>query len=143
MVGFHTEDYCMNFIDCCQRILGCRVDKTQMIVYNTMCRKELGLNSSQCSQMDGVYIKALPIGIPYQRFETLSKTANRVFPNCCKVILGVDRLDYTKGNFGLLSLTSNIGKDILRNSLKFFAYKIVSHHYCRISCSISSIRSTV
>ena len=143
MVGFHTEDYCMNFIDCCQRILGCRVDKTQMIVYNTMCRKELGLNSSQCSQMDGVYIKALPIGIPYQRFETLSKTANRVFPNCCKVILGVDRLDYTKGNFGLFSLTSNIGKDILRNSLKFFAYKIVSNHYCRISCSISSIRSTV
>ena len=102
MVGFHTEDYCMNFIDCCQRILGCRVDKTQMIVYNTMCRKELGLNSSQCSQMDGVYIKALPIGIPYQRFETLSKTASRVFPNCCKVILGVDRLDYTKGNFVII-----------------------------------------
>ena len=113
MVGFHTEDYCMNFIDCCQRILGCRVDKTQMIVYNTMCRKELGLNSSQCSQMDGVYIKALPIGIPYQRFETLSKTANRVFPNCCKVILGVDRLDYTKGNLALFSMTINCGKDII------------------------------
>ena len=48
--------------------------------------------------MDGVYIKALPIGIPYQRFETLSRTANRVFPNCCKIILGVDRLDYTKGD---------------------------------------------
>ena len=101
MVGFHTEDYCMNFIDCCQRILGCRVDKTKMIVYNSMCRKELGLNSSHCSQMDGVYIKALPIGIPYERFEKLSKTANRVFPNCCKVILGVDRLDYTKGELNI------------------------------------------
>ena len=99
MVGFHTEDYCMNFIDCCQRILGCRVDKTQMIVYNTMCRKDL---DGRFGQMDGVYIKALPIGIPYQRFENLSKTANRVFPNCCRVILGVDRLDYTKGRLNHL-----------------------------------------
>ena len=27
LVGFHIEDYCINFIDCCQRGLGCRVDK--------------------------------------------------------------------------------------------------------------------
>ena len=96
LVGFHTEDYCLNFIDCCQRVLGCRVDKTKMIVYNTMCRKT-SLLGSMCSQMDGVYIKALPIGIPYERFENLSRTASRVFPDCCKIILGVDRLDYTKG----------------------------------------------
>lgn len=22
LVGFHTEDYCLNFVDCCQRLLG-------------------------------------------------------------------------------------------------------------------------
>jgi hypothetical protein len=32
MVGFHIEDYCVNFLDCCQRILGCRVDRKKMIV---------------------------------------------------------------------------------------------------------------
>ncbi|ROT75321.1 trehalose-6-phosphate synthase [Penaeus vannamei] len=31
-VGFHVEDYCLNFIDCCQRRLGCRVDREQMLV---------------------------------------------------------------------------------------------------------------
>ena len=76
--------------------------------------------------MDGVYIKALPIGIPYQRFETLSRTANRVFPNCCKIILGVDRLDYTKGDkntivnvyidkaliVAIVKLTDNLSKTI-------------------------------
>ena len=44
-----------------------------------------------------VKVKAMPIGIPYDMFVTLSKLAPRVY-NCeCKVILGVDRLDYTKG----------------------------------------------
>ena len=32
MVGFHIEDYCFNFIDCCQRRLGCRVDRSNMLV---------------------------------------------------------------------------------------------------------------
>ena len=66
-----------------------------MIVYHG---RTGGLVGSHCSQLDGVYIKALPIGIPFQRFESLSRTANRVFPKMdCKIILGVDRLDYTKG----------------------------------------------
>jgi trehalose 6-phosphate synthase/phosphatase len=39
----------------------------------------------------------LPIGIPYERFETLARMAPRVFPTDVKIILGVDRLDYTKG----------------------------------------------
>ena len=44
-----------------------------------------------------VQVKALPIGIPYDRFESLAATAPRVFPADVKIILGVDRLDYTKG----------------------------------------------
>lgn len=47
-----------------------------------------------------IQIKALPIGIPFERFVQLSEKAP-VFLNMSedvKVILGVDRLDYTKGN---------------------------------------------
>lgn len=44
-------------------------------------------------------VKALPIGIPFERFVQLSEKAP-TFLNMSeevKVILGVDRLDYTKG----------------------------------------------
>jgi len=83
LVGFHIDDYCLNFLDCCQRRLGCRVDRTKFIL-----------------ELDGrtIHVKALPIGIPYDHFAELSKTAP-VFlkEKNQKYILGVDRLDYTKG----------------------------------------------
>lgn len=82
MVGFHIQDYCLNFIDCCQRNLGCRVDRKNLLV-------EHGGRS--------VRIRPLPIGIPYDRFVELAQQAPRVLKNDQKIILGVDRLDYTKG----------------------------------------------
>jgi len=83
LIGFHIEDYCLNFLDCCQRCLGCRVDKNKMLV-------------EHCGRT--VQVKAIPIGIPYSRFASLAATAPRVLPTSeVKVILGVDRLDYTKG----------------------------------------------
>lgn len=44
-------------------------------------------------------MKALPIGIPYDRFDNLAKTSTRAWAAVGhpRVILGVDRLDYTKG----------------------------------------------
>lgn len=70
LVGFHTEDYCLNFVDCCQRLLGCQLDRKKMIV-----------------QLGGrvVQVKALPIGIPYARFENLALSAPRVYPQDVKV----------------------------------------------------------
>ena len=63
MVGFHTEDYCLNFLDCAQRCLGCRVDRTNMLV-------------EHCGRT--VRVKAMPIGIPYDRWliSVFSETAN-------------------------------------------------------------------
>lgn len=83
-VGFHIEDYCSNFIDCCCRRLGCRVDRNNMLV-------ELAGRT--------VHIKALPIGIPFDRFVQLAENAPVFIKDTdkVKVILGVDRLDYTKG----------------------------------------------
>lgn len=82
LVGFHIEDYCINFLDCCQRCLGCRVDRNKMLV-------------EHCGRT--VQVKAMPIGIPYDRFSALSRAAAPVYRCDCRVILGVDRLDYTKG----------------------------------------------
>lgn len=82
LVGFHIEDYCLNFIDCCRRCLGCRVDREKMLI-------------EHCGRT--VIVKALPIGIPYERFSSMAKLVPRVYPADVKVVLGVDRLDYTKG----------------------------------------------
>ncbi|XP_013142422.1 PREDICTED: alpha,alpha-trehalose-phosphate synthase [UDP-forming] [Papilio polytes] len=82
MVGFHITDYCLNFIDCCQRNLGCRVDRKNLLV-------ELGGRT--------ICVRPLPIGVPFDRFVQLAQNAKAVLSTSQKVILGVDRLDYTKG----------------------------------------------
>ncbi|XP_023942455.2 uncharacterized protein LOC112048975 [Bicyclus anynana] len=82
MVGFHITDYCLNFIDCCQRSLGCRVDRKNLLV-------ELGGRT--------ICVRPLPIGVPFDRFVTLAQNAKPVLNMTQQVILGVDRLDYTKG----------------------------------------------
>ena len=46
-----------------------------------------------------VRIRALPIGIPFSNFQYLAESAKEDLSETkLKVILGVDRLDYTKGN---------------------------------------------
>ena len=46
-----------------------------------------------------VRVRALPIGIPFEHFESLARSAplNSISTEDIKIILGVDRLDYTKG----------------------------------------------
>lgn len=48
-----------------------------------------------------VHVKALPIGIPFERFVELAETAPNFLNDTekVKVIIGVDRLDYTKGKY--------------------------------------------
>lgn len=82
MVGFHIEDYCLNFVDCCHRRLGCRVDRKSLLV-------EHGGRT--------VRVRPLPIGIPFDRFVQLAQSATRVMSTSQRIVLGVDRLDYTKG----------------------------------------------
>lgn len=82
MVGFHIEDYCLNFVDCCHRRLGCRVDRKSLLV-------EHGGRT--------VRVRPLPIGIPFDRFVQLAQSAVKVMSTNQRIVLGVDRLDYTKG----------------------------------------------
>jgi len=82
-VGFHVQNYARNFMDCAKRLLKLKTDRRQGLisVENRLVR-----------------VAALPLGIDFKQYEDLARSAkNPVFGSGLKVILGVDRLDYTKG----------------------------------------------
>ncbi|KAK8736897.1 hypothetical protein OTU49_004707 [Cherax quadricarinatus] len=80
-VGFQTEDYCLNFIDCCQRRLGSRVHKEMLVEHNSRV----------------VSVSPLPISIPYDRFVKLAEKAPQMNHLKEQLLLGVDSLDYSQG----------------------------------------------
>jgi trehalose 6-phosphate synthase/phosphatase len=83
LVGFQSSEHADNFIDCAERMLGCIVNRSAGTV-----------------QFEGrpVFVQAHPIGIDEGHFRRL---AERVKPQSetprVVEILGLDRLDYTKG----------------------------------------------
>jgi trehalose 6-phosphate synthase len=90
LIGFHIPSYATHFLNCCERILGLTVDREHGSVLNGQ---------------RWVKVRALPLGIPVDYFEALAKS-ERVRERAARikralrtphVILGVDRLDYTKG----------------------------------------------
>jgi trehalose 6-phosphate synthase/phosphatase len=90
LIGFHTRMYLKHFLDSCERIYGAEVDRTT----NTIIHKR-GVTRA------GVF----PLGIPADFFrdlsasETVREHARRIrrMLRTPTVVLGVDRLDYTKG----------------------------------------------
>ncbi|MFP8874811.1 MAG: bifunctional alpha,alpha-trehalose-phosphate synthase (UDP-forming)/trehalose-phosphatase [Myxococcota bacterium] len=83
LIGFHVPNYANNFLDCVERRLGTRVDREAMVV-------EYGDRAVQ--------IGAFPIGIDFADFEARALQAPPQ-PETARerLIVGVDRLDYTKG----------------------------------------------
>jgi trehalose 6-phosphate synthase/phosphatase len=82
MIGVHTWGYAQNLLDCFERRLGSRVDRELMTV-------EYGDRAVQV----GVF----PIGIDFRSFEQRARQAPVQPRSAQRVVLGVDRLDYTKG----------------------------------------------
>ena len=82
LIAFHTNTYAVNFLESCQHILGSRIDRKEMLV-------EYGNKT--------IVVRALPIGIPYDWFEGMARESPKVLNIKEKIILGCDRLDYTKG----------------------------------------------
>jgi trehalose 6-phosphate synthase/phosphatase len=83
LVGFHSPGYVSNFLDCVDRLLGERVDRETG-------RVEHGDRT--------VRVEAFPLGIDYEAYASRARVApvpRRPSPE--KIVLGVDRLDYTKG----------------------------------------------
>lgn len=89
-IGFHVEDYVRNFLSCVEELLGLPVDHDRGIVKFKNMK---------------VQVKAHPISIDYDEFfnlarsEVVQKHLQRLKRGVGDklVILGVDRLDYTKG----------------------------------------------
>ena len=90
LIGFHTRSYVVQFLNCCERILGLRVDRT---------RNEVATRNGR------VRVGAFPLGIPADYFARLAETPRvqerteriRRAVRTPYLVLGVDRLDYTKG----------------------------------------------
>ncbi len=82
LIGFHCPDYVSNFLDCVERLLGERVDRGAE-------RVEHGPRTVQ--------VGAFPLGIDYAAFEKRAHDAPPAEKGAERIILGVDRLDYTKG----------------------------------------------
>jgi trehalose 6-phosphate synthase/phosphatase len=90
LIGFHTHAYVKHFLDCCERIMGISVDRDAGEVI-----------------VDGrrVRVGAFPLGIPADYFaglagsERVQERTERIRRALRSpiVVLGVDRLDYTKG----------------------------------------------
>ena len=83
LIGFHVRSYAQNFLDCAERSLGARVDRKAMLV-------EYGDRTTR--------VGAFPLGIEFDNFEAAALASSRP-PETedVKVVLGADRLDYTKG----------------------------------------------
>jgi trehalose 6-phosphate synthase/phosphatase len=82
LIGFHVRSYVHNFLDCLERILGARVDRDESLV-------EYGDQTTR--------VGAFPIGIEFDLFEALALAAPKQAESEQQIVLGVDRLDYTKG----------------------------------------------
>jgi trehalose 6-phosphate synthase/phosphatase len=83
LIGFHIPAYAQNFLDCAERILGARVIRKEMLV-------EYGDRTSR--------VGAFPIGIEFDTYESLAMAAPvQREKQRERLVLGVDRLDYTKG----------------------------------------------
>jgi trehalose 6-phosphate synthase len=87
IIGFHTRQYCLNFLETVQRYLECRVDLETMSV-------SYGGHTTR--------IRTYPISVewPYpaaQRGEGAALRAELGIPREAHVSIGVDRADYTKG----------------------------------------------
>lgn len=88
LIGFHTYDYARHFLGSCRRLLG--------------TEEQAGRIMSGARQ---VLVDAFPMGIDYERYRDAARTpagraeAERigVRTGVCKVVLSIDRLDYSKG----------------------------------------------
>jgi trehalose 6-phosphate synthase/phosphatase len=88
LVGFHTYDYTGHFLDSVHRLLGYEVAMGQVTAADRVVRAD-----------------AFPMGINYEQFSSVAQDPQAQAERKrfhkklgdCRVILSVDRLDYTKG----------------------------------------------
>lgn len=90
VLAFHTEGYANNFLDCVDRFTDCRVNHDKRTI-RSKTRK--------------IQVNVAPIGVPVDEIQTMTSDPSvsaqieqiRSRVGGRKIVLGVDRLDYTKG----------------------------------------------
>jgi trehalose 6-phosphate synthase len=90
LVGFHTLSYVQNFMECACKYPGLKIDSKKGII---------------ASSNNSTRVKQFPLGISYKDYSKLSQSENIIkkatelkkMHKDRKLILGIDRLDYTKG----------------------------------------------
>lgn len=90
VIGFHTAAYASHFLDCAERMAEVRVDRSRGLLEQARGRTR---------------VLVAPIGIPVKAVEALATSDEvrhreaviRRAVGGRRIILGVDRLDYTKG----------------------------------------------
>jgi trehalose 6-phosphate synthase/phosphatase len=115
LIGFHVQSYVSNFIDCCLNALDGAYYNSDyhVIFYNNHFTK----------------VNQFPIGCPY---EELAQEAREGEPQNwlrgnladCKIILGCDRLDYTKGIMERLLAFENFLENYPEHINKVVLYQI-------------------
>jgi trehalose 6-phosphate synthase len=91
-VAFHTPEYANNFLECCRELLDCDDDTGDDVIGYRDHRTIVGVR---------------PIGLDVEQFEKLAnedsvkQRAEKIRKDiaCSRVVLSVDRIDYTKGLF--------------------------------------------
>jgi trehalose 6-phosphate synthase/phosphatase len=89
-IGFHTPEYASNFIECCQELLACDTRSEQGAIVHGKHK---------------TVVRVRPIGVDAKSFASLADekdVQNDAFEirrklHCERLVLSVDRLDYTKG----------------------------------------------
>jgi len=88
VIGFHTHNYVQYFLSCVLRILGIDHSTGQITYGNRL-----------------IHVESFPMGIDFNKFNSFAKTKQsqdekekiKEFAGQKKIILSLDRLDYTKG----------------------------------------------
>jgi trehalose 6-phosphate synthase/phosphatase len=88
LIGFHTYDDAQQFLNCCKQILGLENNLGQIFYNNRVC-----------------FVDAFPMGIDFDKFNESAKSietktkVTELYGNLKdkKIILSIDRLDYSKG----------------------------------------------
>jgi trehalose 6-phosphate synthase/phosphatase len=136
LIGFHTNDYKQDFLRCVVRILGHESNMGEMIIGDRI-----------------VKANAFPMGIDYRKYHTgainpktqqeTAQLRKRLWD--AKIILSIDRLDYTKGIANRLEAFQNflesypgwIGKVVL--ILIVVPSRVEVDHYEQMKTHIESL----
>ena len=88
LIGFHTHDYERHFLNCVSRVLGCQSQLDEVLYQNRRVKviaRPLGVDVKMIKHTSAHYVEQANV------MKLAQEIGNRT------VLLGIDRLDYTKG----------------------------------------------